>query len=204
MRRRDFIRVTSGATAATAAGASGVAAAQESPTETPTPEGEGDGETGGEVEVALVDYAFEPGTSEPLVIPPETTVTFVWETGGHNIRVDSQPSDASWEGHENIEDGGFTHEHTFSVVGDYHIICDPHEGLGMIGDITVEEGASLPGEDGGEGGEVEVDPEEMGVAFQAHYVGLATILAIAVSLIFTFFILKYGETPHSGYPGREN
>ncbi|MFB6173819.1 MAG: halocyanin, partial [Halobacteriales archaeon] len=57
------------------------------------------------------------------------------------------------------------------------------------------------GEGGGEGGG-EVNPEEMGVPFQAHYVGIAAILGILLSLIFTFFVLKYGESPNTSSPGR--
>jgi plastocyanin len=155
------------------------------------------------VQVDLVDFAFEPGTEEPLTIPPGTPVEFVWQTSNHNINLDSKPDGSDWEGHDPIENEGFTHEHTFETTGEYHFWCDPHRGLGMIGDIVVEEGASVPGA-GGEGGGVpeEVDPEEMGVPFQAHFVGLATILAIVISLVFTFYLLKYGETPHSGYPKR--
>jgi hypothetical protein len=41
------------------------------------------------------------------------------------------------------------------------------------------------------------DPLHMGVPFQAHFVGIATILMMVVSLIFTFFLLKYGESPHA-------
>ncbi|MFB6360212.1 MAG: plastocyanin/azurin family copper-binding protein [Halobacteriales archaeon] len=192
MRRREFLRVSSGAAAATAVG-SGAASAQESG-------GEGSGST---VQVDLVDFAFEPGTEEPLTIPPGTIVKFVWQTSNHNINVDSKPDGSDWEGHKPIESQGFTHKHTFEVTGEYHFWCDPHRGLGMIGDIVVEEGASVPGA-GGEGGGVpeEVDPEEMGVPFQAHFVGLATILGIVISLVFTFYLLKYGESPHSGYPKR--
>ncbi len=203
MRRREFLRVASGAAGATAA--AGTAAGQESPT--PTPEGTATGTPAGEeggggetVEVSLVDYAFEPGTDSPLVIPPGTTVRFVWETSTHNIHVDSKPAESDWQGHEPVEDEGFTHEHTFEVTGEYHFWCVPHQGLGMVGDITVEEGASLPGAGGGPA--EELDPEHMGVPFQAHFVGIATVLMIVVSLVFTFFVLKYGETPHSGYPRR--
>jgi plastocyanin len=208
MRRREFLRVASGAAGASAVGA-GTAAAQESPTPTPGTDGTATGtETGASgsgatVEVALVDFAFEPGTDDPLVIPPGTTVRFVWETSNHNIVVESQPEGADWEGYEPVEDEGFTYEHTFTTTGDYHYFCQPHQGLGMVGDITVEEGAPVPGA-GGEGGGVpeEVDPEEMGVPYQAHFVGLATMLMVFISFVFTFFLLKYGETPHSGYPKR--
>ena len=62
-------------------------------------------------------------------------------------------------------------------------------------------GAHLVGIGGGEGGEKEL--HELGVAIQAHWVGSATILAIVVSIVYSFYILKYGETPHSGHGGAE-
>ena len=60
-------------------------------------------------------------------------------------------------------------------------------------------GSDYPTVQAGGGGEKE--PHEMGVPFQAHYVGLATILMVLVSLIFTFFLLKYGESPNTGQGG---
>jgi hypothetical protein len=42
----------------------------------------------------------------------------------------------------------------------------------------------------------------MGVPFQAHFVGLATLLMMVVSLIYTFFLLKYGESPHTSGSNR--
>ena len=179
--RRRFLRGAAGAAAI--AGATGEAAAQES------------------LQVDLVDFAFEPGTEDPLTIPPGTTVNFVWQTPSHNINVTSKPEGSDWEGHMPIENTGFEISHTFEAEGTYEFHCDPHKGLGMVGEIVVEEGAALPGAGGGEGGG-EVDPEHMGVPIQAHFVGLATILMLGVSLVFTFFFLKYGETPHSGYPKR--
>ena len=124
--------VLAGAAGTLATATAGVATAQQSAS----------GGDGG-VEVDLVDYAFEPGTNELLVIPPGTTVTFVWQTGGHNIHVDSQPDGANWQGNEAIEDAGFSVEHTFDVAGKYHFWCVPHKGLGMVGDIEVKEGASV-------------------------------------------------------------
>jgi len=154
---------------------------------------------GGTVTVDLVDYAFNPGTDSPLTIPPGTTVNFDWQTGGHNIHVDTKPSGSDWQGHEPIEDAGFSTSFTFQTEGKFHFWCVPHKSLGMVGDIEVKKGAPLPGQ-AGAGGPTEVDPEEMGVPFQAHFVGLATLLGVFVTLVFTFFFLKYGETPHSGYP----
>ncbi|MFB6201184.1 MAG: halocyanin domain-containing protein, partial [Halorhabdus sp.] len=62
------------------------------------------------------------------------------------------------------------------------------KGAVVVGDDypTVEAGASTP-----------VNPEHMGVPFQPHYVGIATFLAIAASIVFTFYLLKYGESAHT-------
>ncbi|EMA48059.1 halocyanin hcpE [Halococcus salifodinae DSM 8989] len=62
----------------------------------------------------------------------------------------------------------------------------------MTGSVTVQQGGASSG-----GGEEEPNPEEMGVPFQAHFVGIATILMMVVSVIYTFFTLKYGESPHA-------
>ena len=214
MRRRQFLRVASGAAGAATAGASGTAVAQETTTGPGGNESAGgtgnesDGGAGNEsaggapsggggtVECLLVDYAYEPGTEEPLYVSPGTTVNFVWDTSTHNINVDSQPDGAGWEGHMPVEDAGFEYSHTFETMGEYEFHCDPHLNLGMEGTIVVNETGQAPG--GGGGGEV--DPEHMGVPFQAHWVGTATLLGIFASIVFTFFMLKYGETPHSGYP----
>jgi hypothetical protein len=67
----------------------------------------------------------------------------------------------------------------------------------MEGTITVQEGGAAAS------GAGELDPHEMGVPFQAHYVGAATILGILVSLVFAFYLLKYGESPHASSPNRD-
>jgi hypothetical protein len=51
-----------------------------------------------------------------------------------------------------------------------------------------------------EGGEVEL--HSLGVPILAHWVGIAAILGIIVSLLFTFYVLKYGESAHSSSPNR--
>lgn len=84
------------------------------------------------------DYVFTPGTENPLRIAPGTTVKFVWKSDTHNIFVDSHPQGANWQGHESIENTGFTYEHTFEVEGTYHYWCEPHKGIGMVADIIVE------------------------------------------------------------------
>jgi len=189
MKRRDFLRAASVPAAATTAAAttSGLGAAQE--------DSEGDG--GGGTETVTVgpggSLVFSPGTDEPLQIAPGTTVEFVWESDNHNIIVDSQPEGAGWEGHEPLENSGFTYEHTFETLGTYEYYCEPHETAGMVGTIEVVEN---PNAGGGGGGRKEL--HSFGVPIHAHWVGAATILGIIVTIIFTFYVLKYGESAHTG------
>jgi halocyanin-like protein len=90
-------------------------------------------------------FAFAP----PAVrVSPGTTVTFNWTSNTHNVLIEEQPGDASWEGHSPIENTGFTLEHTFEVEGVYKYYCEPHLSLGMKGVVVVESGGS------GEGGPV--------------------------------------------------
>ncbi|GAD52610.1 halocyanin [Halarchaeum acidiphilum MH1-52-1] len=91
------------------------------------------------VQCNLVDYAFRPGTDEPLTIDAGTTVHFVWKTANHNIVPKKQPDDANWEGEPKIEGRDHTYDHTFTVPGRYHFVCEPHVNLGMVGDIVVSE-----------------------------------------------------------------
>ena len=227
MKRRDFLRTASVATGGTAAavGASGAAAAQEgteTSTGTTTATGTATGGGGGGGETHTVDMTdqlvFDP---EDITIAPGDTV--VWEnvgSVGHSVTAyeeqipdgatyfasggfDSEQAARDGYPAEGNIPGGEAYEHTFQTTGTYEYFCIPHETVGMVGTVTVQEGGAGGGEGGGAVVE-EVDPEEMGVPIQAHWVGSATILAIIVSLVFTFFQLKYGETPHSGYPEREN
>lgn len=165
--RRGFLRTAMGAAGATAA--SGVGAAQESET----------------VTVELVDFAFEPGTDQPLEIPPGTTVEFVWVTSTHNIVVESQPDGAEWNGHETVEDEGFETDHTFEVEGEYEIFCQPHRDLGMTGTITVTEDADLGGGDGGA-------PAGPVIPESAKTIGVATFVAMVATLGLAFALMKYG------------
>ena len=181
MNRREFMRTAGGATVASAAAASaaGTAAAQEGETVAVGPGG---------------NLVYEPAT---LYVSPGTTVTFEWESDNHNIVVDGQPEGANWEGTEGdantLYNTGHTYEFTFETQGTYSYFCQPHRSAGMVAEVIVNESGQAPSAGGGG----EVDPEHMGVPIQAHFVGIATILAIIVSLVFTFFLLKYGESPHA-------
>ncbi|WP_304612847.1 plastocyanin/azurin family copper-binding protein [Salinilacihabitans rarus] len=156
----------------------------------------GDG-GGGATEEVIVgpggENVFEP---ETLTIEPGTTVVFRWDSDNHNVHPTSVPDGAEWEGHLDIENEGFEYEHTFETEGTYEYQCDPHVSVGMVG--TVEVGTQEAAAAGGE-----VDIHDVGVPIQKHFVGLATFLAIFVSLVFTFYLLKYGESAHTSSPGRK-
>ena len=129
-------------------------------------------------------------TYEPaeLTISPGTSVEFTWGSGGHNV----SPNEGNW-GHQPIEDQGFSFTTPpFQETGEHGYVCTPHESAGMTGTIIVQQGGASAG-----GEEEEPSPEEMGVPFQAHFVGIATILMMVLSLIYTFFVVKYGESPNA-------
>ena len=171
--RRGFLRTAAGTAAV--AGASGTAAAQE-----------GGGGSAKEVTVGPGGaLTFEPAE---LTVAPGTPVKFVWDSSGHNVH----PDDGDW-GHQPIEDKGFSFTTPpFQETGEFNYVCDPHESAGMTGTIIVQQGGASAG-----GEEEEPSPEEMGVPFQAHFVGIATILMMVLSLIYTFFVVKYGESPNA-------
>lgn len=172
--RRQFLRTAAGG--AGAVGLAGVGAAAEE-------EEDGDKRT----TVELVDFAFEPGTENSLEIPPGTTVKFEWVTDSHNIVVENQPADSDWEGHEDIENSGFSLEHTFEVPGEYEIYCLPHRAQGMEATIVVDEEAELPGgDDGGGGGGGPTIPDS------AKTIGVASFVAMVSTLGLAFFFMKYG------------
>jgi len=158
--RRDFVRATGiGATAAAAGAGFDTASAQGEPE---FPDYLGDARGGNfedlrgrseltvEVGVGSSNFAFDP---TKIWIDPGTTVTFSWQSVGHNVLPKSTPSDSGWEGYEPLENSGFTYSHTFETEGIYTYFCDPHEDLGMKGGIAVGEvgggGEAGGGDDGG-------------------------------------------------------
>lgn len=138
-----------------------------------------------DVTVDLVDYAYEPGTDQPLEIPPGTTVLFVWQTDTHNIAIDEQPDDSDWEGVEQIEDTGFEHEHTFEAEGTYEFHCTPHLELGMVGEIVVDPDAGLDEEE-------DTAPAAPTVPDEALSLFVGISLALLVTMSLAYFFMKYG------------
>ena len=211
MNRRDFLRTAAAGAggSAAAAGAAAPAAAQE--------DGEGGG-GGGEpdfggwfgdvsnfdgvedmrgtdqvtVEVGVEanggPYGYAPAA---VHVDPGTTIQFEW-TGNQEHNVVHQDGDFE---SDLYTAPGVNYEYTFDDDGIYNYYCTPHRGLGMKGSVVV--GSDYPTAGGGGGGREPLDPEHMGVPFQAHFVGFATILAILSSLVFTFYLLKYGESSHT-------
>ena len=221
MNRREFVRTAGGATGAVATlGAAGPAAAQEEG-------GGGEGGDGGAqtvpdyggfldpvgnfsgpgstvdatgqdtvtVEVGVQANGGAYGFGPPAVhVDNGATVQFEWtgEGGGHNVvSADDGPLDFG----SAVASAGVNYEQTFDTDGIYNYVCVPHEGLGMKGSIVV--GSDYPTMTLGGGGPVEVDPHYAGVPIQPHYVGFGAGLAVIIPLIFTFFLLKYGESPHT-------
>ena len=219
MNRRTFIQSAGGATgAATLAAASGTVTAQEEGTEAggggggTVPDygdwfddvdnfsGPGDtvdatGQDTVTVEVGVQANGGAFGFGPPAVqVDNGATVQWEWtgEGGGHNVVSDGGgPLDSG----EPVANAGVNYEFTFDEDGIFNYYCDPHLGLGMKGSVVV--GEEFPTASAGGGGPVEVDPHEAGVPIQPHYVGFGAGLAVIIPLIFTFFQLKYGESPHT-------
>jgi halocyanin-like protein len=214
MKRRDFMRAAGGATAADATvGAAGAAAAAGEG-------GEGGGEGGRTVPVfpaylddanlysedSIVDardqdavtvdvgagdgLAFDPPA---IWISPGTTVTWEWtgEGGDHNVVANDGP--AGLDSGDPMGSGTYEFEFTDEDAGITTYFCSPHEGQGMKGGVAVGddvETTTLAGSNVKE-------PIEFGVDIHEHWVGVSVMLMMSVSLVFTFFTLKYGESPHS-------
>ncbi len=206
MNRREFLRTAGGAAggaAAVGAGASPAAAA-----ESGGGGGGGEPDLGGYLDGAnnfdgsVVD---ETGSGEvtvdvgagsglafgPAAVHVDNGATVVWEWtgegGNHNVVSENDVFNSG----DPVGSGTF--EYTFEEDGVYPYFCVPHKQSGMKGVIVV--GTDFPTK--AAGASTPVDPAHMGVPYQAHFVGFATILAICVSLIFTFFLLKYGESPNT-------
>ena len=93
-----------------------------------------------EANVVSVGPEGSPMTFQPetLTVESGTAVTFEWATDTHNIVVESQPEDGNWDGREEIQNAGYSHEHTFEADGEYEYICEPHapdmRGVIVVGD----------------------------------------------------------------------
>ena len=225
MKRRELLRTAGGgaaaATAAVTAGSGAAAAA----------EGGGEGGGGGTTKPKFsylqgVDGGYKDfrGQSEVTVkvgasgnggnvafkpagiwIDPGTTVIWEWtgEGGQHNVKTEDGPATLD---SELQEAAGETYEYTFSEeeAGVTNYKCVPHAGLGMKGAVAVGEDVetiTVGGSSAAWPTTIEGFAHNIGVPIQKHYVGIVSFLGIAVSLVFTFYVLKYGESPNTGRGG---
>ena len=139
----------------------------------------------GETETVVVgpggQLVYDPGTDAPHQVLPGTTVEFVWESDNHNIVVEAQPEAANWEGHEPLENTGFTYEHTFETLGTYEYYCEPHRSAGMVATIEVVEEITTP-----------APAAKPQVPETALTLGVATAFAMVTTLGLGFCFMKYG------------
>ncbi|MFC7077392.1 halocyanin domain-containing protein [Haloarcula halophila] len=214
MNRREFVRTAGGAAGTAAAlSATGSAAAQEDGGggqtvpdyggylgqvgnfDGPTSTVDATGQDTVTVEVGVQANGGAYGFGPPAVhVDNGATVQWEWtgEGGGHNV---VQDNGETLDSGSAVSSSGVNYEHTFEEDGIYTYYCVPHEGLQMKGAIAV--GSDYPTQTIGGGGPVEVDPHYAGVPIQPHFVGIGAGLAIFLPLVFTFFTLKYGESPHT-------
>ncbi len=213
MKRREFVRTAGGATAAVAAttAATGTVAAEDRPDF----EGYLDGVDGGfadlrgqdEVEVSVGaegnggNLAFEPAG---IWIDEGTTVVWEWtgQGGAHNVVTDEENTDFE-NTHDlesdTVDEEGFTYESTLEDPGRTGYVCTPHRGVNMFGAIAVGDDVPVV-EEGPDDGWPE-DVGQWGVPIHAHWVGIATMFGIVLTFVFTFYMLKYGESAHTGHGG---
>jgi len=215
MKRREFVRTAGGATAVTAvgAGATGTAAAQE--VQPDWPSGVTSGNLGsyqdarGESEVTVQVGAGDQGLAfDPtqLWVDSGTTITWEWtgEGGAHNVVTVEDGGPASLDSGEPVGEEGYTYEYeaTEEDAGITHYHCVPHTATGMHAGLAVGEDVDTVEVGGGSTGWPE-NIAHVGVPLHAHWVGIAAILGIALTFVFTFYLLKYGESAHTGHGGRQ-
>ena len=203
MRRRDLLRAAGGGAAATAAVAAGPGVASAQPAfggwmSDVGNYGEVVDATGRDEVTVTVGaegnggaFAFEPAAVQ---IDPGTTIVWEWtgEGGQHNVVA---REGADFES-ELTTEAGFRFSQSPDSEGVITYYCQPHQQLGMKGVVVV---GALPEAESGSGENGGTELHELGVPIQAHWVGSATILGIILTIVYAFYVLKYGETPHSGH-----
>ncbi|SFH57295.1 halocyanin domain-containing protein [Halorubrum aquaticum] len=213
MKRREFVRTAGGTTAAVAAsaGVSGTAAAQEVQPEWPS--GVTSGNLGsyrdarGESEVTVSVGAGDSGLAfDPtqLWVDPGTTITWEWtgSGGAHNVQTVEDGGPASLDSGDPVDEEGYTYEYevTEEDAGITHYHCVPHTAVGMHAGLAVGEDVPTVETGGANTGWPE-DIADVGMPIHAHWVGLSAGFGIVLTMVFTFYMLKYGESAHTGHGG---
>jgi halocyanin-like protein len=146
--RRDFVRVTAGATAAAAASASATTAYAQEEFDyggwfEGVPNFEGTVDRTGEDEVRVTvgpggDLVFDPPA---IHVDPGTTVIWEWDQGFHNV-VEKESGERY--GSELTDTTGTTYSVTFESDGISTYVCEPHQTQGMKGAVAVGSGEGTP------------------------------------------------------------
>jgi len=204
------MRTAGGATAAAAAGsaATGTAAAQEAEPDWGSWFDSANVGTyvdaRGQSEVTVTVGAGDGLGFDPtgLWVDPGTTVTWEWSGAGgaHNVVAENGP--AALDSGSQVDEEGFTYEYEFTEedAGITQYVCQPHQSVNMFGGVAVGEDVPVV-EQGGNTGWPE-DITHVGIPFHPHWIGLIASVAITMTLVFTFYVLKYGESAHAGHGGR--
>ncbi|QKG91832.1 halocyanin domain-containing protein [Halorubrum sp. Atlit-8R] len=213
MKRRDFVRTAGGATAAVAAsaGATGTVAAQE--VQPDWPSGASSGNVGsytdarGQDSVTISVGAGSNGLAfDPTLVWVDEGTTITWEWtgagGDHNVQTVDDGGPASLDSGDPVGEEGYTYEYETSSedAGITHYHCVPHTAVGMHGGIAVGEDVATVETGGANTGWPE-DIAKVGVPLHAHWVGISAMLGIGMTFVFTFYMLKYGESAHTGHGG---
>jgi plastocyanin len=191
--RRSLLRSAAGGTVA-AVGAGSAAAQEETETGTGTPAG------GGETHVVDMtdELIFDP---DSITIAPGDTV--VWENVGqigHSITAyeEDQPEGVEFWSSGDLGSesearsaypaegdvvGGESYEHTFETTGTFPYFCIPHESVGMLGDIVVQEGGATAEPTG-------VPLPEVPNSAKSLALAMGTVMSAVLAL--AYFFLKYG------------
>ena len=216
MKRRDFVRTAGGATAALAASSAAAGSVAGQGAGEPDFEGYLGGVDGGfqdlrgedevRVEVGASgnggNLAFGPAG---IWIDEGTTVVWEWtgEGGGHNVVTDEENTDFEnthdLDSGSPVDEAGHEYEHTFEEGGRTGYVCIPHRGVDMFGAIAVGDDVALIDDSPNTGW-----PEDLadsGIPIHAHWVGIASMFGIVLTFVFTFYMLKYGESAHTGHGG---
>jgi halocyanin-like protein len=211
MNRRTFLKTAGGAAGGAAAMSTGAAPASAASETTEGGGGGGGGEPDlggyldsannfdgsvvdktGQDEVVVKVGAGSSGLAfGPAAVHVDNGATIVWEWtgegGAHNVVHEEEAFNSG-----STKTSG-TYEYTFEEDGIYKYFCVPHKASGMLGAVVV--GTNYPTK--ATGGSTPLEPSHMGSSIREHYVGFAVILAISLSMVFTFFMLKYGESAHT-------
>jgi len=82
-------------------------------------------------------------TPSVLTISVGDKVTWANSEGFHNVNGTTATYPENPESFSNSTGTGWNYSHTFNIPGVYNYQCDPHVGLGMVGQVIVEEHENL-------------------------------------------------------------